>query len=137
MITGRLAAPSAAAPFSDAVMAGGRLAFLAGQGPILNGSVVGGSVREQTVATLRNLGACLARLGVDRSAVVNCTCYLSDLTAVGEFNAAYLEFFGPHRPARTTVQAQLIGGIGVEITAVVALPPAGRADAAARPGEEG
>jgi hypothetical protein len=31
MIAGRLAARSAGAPFSDAVIAGGRLAFLVGQ----------------------------------------------------------------------------------------------------------
>ena len=62
--------------------------------------------------------------------MVSCTCYLSDVTQIGAFNAAYLDFFGSHRPARTTVQAQLIGGIGVEITAVVALPaqPAGHVD---------
>lgn len=137
MIIGRLAAPAGDAPFSDGVIVEGTLAFLAGQGPILNGTIVRGSVRQQTVATLRNLGACLARLGVDSSAVVNCTCYLSDVSDVSEFNAAYLDFFGPHRPARTTVQAQLIGGIGVEISAVVALPPGGRADGSVQPGEEG
>jgi 2-iminobutanoate/2-iminopropanoate deaminase len=123
MIIGRLAAPSAGAPFSDALIAGGRLAFLAGQGPILNGTPVGGSLAEQTRVTLQNLADVLGQLGADASAVVSCTCYLADLGDVSGFNAAYLEFFGDHRPARTTVQAQLIGGIGVEITAVVALPP--------------
>ena len=123
MITGRLAAPSGDAPFSDGVIVEGRLAFLAGQGPIYNGTAVGGPIREQAAVTLQNLAGCLGRLGVDKSAVVTCTCYLADLGDVSEFNAAYLEFFGSHRPARTTVQAQLIGGIAVEITAVVALPP--------------
>jgi 2-iminobutanoate/2-iminopropanoate deaminase len=125
MITGRLAAPAHDAPFSDGVIVEGRMAFLAGQGPIRDGRIVDGSVREQTEVTLQNLADCLARLGVDRSAVVTCTCYLSDVREISVFNAAYQDFFGPHRPARTTVQAQLIGGIGVEITAVVALPPAG------------
>jgi 2-iminobutanoate/2-iminopropanoate deaminase len=55
--------------------------------------------------------------------VVSRTCYLADLADVSAFNAAYPDFFGAHRPARTTVQARLIGGIGVEITTVVALPP--------------
>jgi 2-iminobutanoate/2-iminopropanoate deaminase len=127
MITGRLAAPSADAPFSDAVIGEGRLAFLAGQGPILNGSVAGGPVAEQTRVTLQNLAAILKWLGADKSAVVTCTCYLADLAGLDAFNAAYLKFFGDRRPARTTArttaQAQLIGGIGVEITAVVALPP--------------
>ncbi len=62
--------------------------------------------------------------------MVSCTCYLSDVGEISAFNAAYLDFFGSHRPARTTVQAQLISGISVEITAVVALPsrPAGHTD---------
>jgi 2-iminobutanoate/2-iminopropanoate deaminase len=130
MITGRLAAPAEGAPFSDGVIVEGTIAFLAGQGPIRDGRVVHGSIREQADLTLRNLASCLARLGVDRSAVVSCTCYLSDVSEISAFNAAYLDFFGSHRPARTTVQAQLIGGIGVEITAVVALPAraAGHAD---------
>jgi 2-iminobutanoate/2-iminopropanoate deaminase len=127
MITGRLAAPSADAPFSDGVTVEGRLAFLAGQGPIVNGTIAGGSMTEQTRVTLRNLAGLLARLGADASAVVSCTCYLSDLADLDAFNAAYLEFFGEHRPARTTVQAHLIGGIGVEVTAVAALPPASQA----------
>ena len=122
MITGRLAAPAEDAPFSDAVIVEGRTAFLAGQCPIRDGRIVHGPVREQAEATLRNLGDCLARLGVHGSAVVSCTCYLSDVGQISAFNAAYLDFFGSHRPARTTVQSQLISGISVDITAVVALP---------------
>jgi 2-iminobutanoate/2-iminopropanoate deaminase len=125
MITGRLAASETGAPFSDAVLVAGTIAFLAGQGPIAAGKPVPGTMREQARLTLRNLGECLARLGADASAVVNCTCYLADLTGLADFNAAYLEFFGTHRPARTTVCAQLIGGIGLEISAVVAMPQRG------------
>ena len=54
----------------------GRLAFLAGQGPILNGTVVGGSIAEQTRMTLQNLAGILEQLGADASAVVSCTCHL-------------------------------------------------------------
>jgi 2-iminobutanoate/2-iminopropanoate deaminase len=122
MITSRLAAPGDDAPFSDGVIVEGRLAFLAGQGPIRDGKIVPGSVRDQAEATMQNLADCLERLGVGTSAVVNCTCYLSDIAEISAFNAAYLEFFGTHRPARTTVQAKLISGISVEITAVVAMP---------------
>jgi 2-iminobutanoate/2-iminopropanoate deaminase len=122
MITGRLAAP-VGAPFSDAVLVNGPIAFLAGQGPLRDGQAVLGTHAEQVRLTLANLDACLSRLGADRSAVVSCTCYLADLAELDSFNAVYVEYFGLHRPARTTVQARLIGGIGVEVTAVVALPP--------------
>src|ERR1700691_5053603 len=67
MITDRLAARSAGAAFSDAVIAGGRLAFLAGQGPILNGTPVGGSIREQTLVALQNLADILCQLGPVRA----------------------------------------------------------------------
>jgi enamine deaminase RidA (YjgF/YER057c/UK114 family) len=53
---------------SDAVIAGGRLAFLAGQGPIQNGTTVGGSIAEQTRMTLQNLAGILEQLGADASA---------------------------------------------------------------------
>ena len=45
-------ASSAAAPRSDAVITEGKLALLAGQGPIQNGRVVGGPIAEQTRVTL-------------------------------------------------------------------------------------
>ena len=77
MITGRLAAPSAGAPFSDAVIAGGRLAFLVGQGPIQNGTAAGGPIAEQTQVTLQNLAGVLEQLGADACAVVSCTCHLA------------------------------------------------------------
>jgi enamine deaminase RidA (YjgF/YER057c/UK114 family) len=55
-----------------------RLAFLAGQGPIKNATVVGGSIAEQTRVTLQDLAGILDHLGADSSAVVSCTCYLAD-----------------------------------------------------------
>lgn len=64
MIPGRLGAPSADAPFSDGIIVEGRLAFLAGQGPIYNGTSIGGLIREQAAVTLQNLAGCLGRLGV-------------------------------------------------------------------------
>jgi len=89
MITGRLAARSASTPFSDAVIAGGRLAFLAGQGPSLNGTVVGGWIAEQTRVTMQNLAGILEQLGADKkSAVVSCTCYLADPADVARTAAA-------------------------------------------------
>jgi enamine deaminase RidA (YjgF/YER057c/UK114 family) len=46
----------------------GRLAFLAGQGPILNGTVVGGPIAEQTRVMLQNLVGILGRLGAESAA---------------------------------------------------------------------
>ena len=88
VITGRLAARSAGAPFFDAVIAGGRLAFFAGQGPILNGTPVGGPIAGQTRVTLQNLAGILQQLGADASAVVHCTCHLAGLGDVARTAAA-------------------------------------------------
>jgi 2-iminobutanoate/2-iminopropanoate deaminase len=43
---------------------------------------------------------------------------LADIGSFVGFNQAYAEFFGGIRPARTTVQSVLGGGIKVEIDAV-------------------
>jgi enamine deaminase RidA (YjgF/YER057c/UK114 family) len=70
MITGRLAAPSRWRAVLRCGHRRGRLAFLAGQGAILNGTVAGGPIAEQTRVTLQNLAAILKRLG----AVVSGAC---------------------------------------------------------------
>ena len=49
--------------------------------------------------------------------VVKCTCYLSDIKVFQAFNGVYAEFFGNHRPCRTTVEAGL-PKIKVEIDAL-------------------
>ena len=47
----------------DAIIAGERLAFLAGQGPILDETVAGGSIAEHTRVTLQNPAGILEQLG--------------------------------------------------------------------------
>jgi len=57
---------------------------------------------------------------------VKCTCHLSDIRDFERFNAVYAQFFPGVRPARTTVQSVLWGGIKVEIDAVTRVPQKGR-----------
>jgi 2-iminobutanoate/2-iminopropanoate deaminase len=53
--------------------------------------------------------------------VVKVTIWLTDAADFGGFNAAYSEFFGEHRPARSTVRSDLmLPGAKVEIEAVAA-----------------
>lgn len=61
--------------------------------------------------TTQNPAAIIERLGAGASAVVSCTCYLADLAGLSAFKAAYVNF-EDYRPARTTMQARLIGDIG-------------------------
>jgi 2-iminobutanoate/2-iminopropanoate deaminase len=50
--------------------------------------------------------------------VAKTLCFLTDMGTFSEFNEAYVEGFGDHRPARSTVGvAALPGGAAVEIEA--------------------
>ena len=63
-----------------------------------------------------NLKAVLTEAHADFSRVVKATVYLTDLADFQTLNAIYAEYFGDHKPARTTVGvAQLPRGSQVEI----------------------
>lgn len=103
------------APLSKAVRAGDLL-FLSGQtprGPDMK--PVGGSIEEQTEAVITAIQTTLAEFELDLSAVVRCTVWLSDLGLMPRFNAVYAAHFGAHLPARSTVEAKLVGDVAVEI----------------------
>lgn len=103
------------APLAKAVRAGDLL-FLSGQtprGPDLK--PMEGSIEEQTEAVIAAIRATLAEFDLDLSAVVRCTVWLSDLGLMPRFNAVYAAAFGVHLPARSTVEAKLVGGVAVEI----------------------
>jgi 2-iminobutanoate/2-iminopropanoate deaminase len=102
-------------PFSKAVRAGGFL-FLSGQIPMTDdGQPLRGNIRAQTVSVLDRIGATLVELGSGFGAVTRVTVWLSDLAQFAEFNDAYRPYFEGAFPARSTVQAALAYGVGVEI----------------------
>ena len=94
--------------------------YVSGQGPLnlRTGKVVEGSIEDQTRLALDHVGTILKAAGCTFADVVKCTCYLSEIKDFDRFNAVYAEFFPGIRPARTTIQATLWGGIKVEIDAV-------------------
>lgn len=108
-------------PFSQAIDAGGRFLFVSGQGPYdpAAGRFVRGSIAEQTRLTLACLDRILQQAGTGREQVVSCRVYLQPLDAetFAAMNAVYQEFFGGHKPARTTVGTQLLD-IDVEIECI-------------------
>jgi 2-iminobutanoate/2-iminopropanoate deaminase len=53
---------------------------------------------------------------------VKCTCYIADIKDFDEFSNAYKAHFSGVKPARTTVEAKLWGGILVEVDAVARIP---------------
>lgn len=118
-------APAAIGPYVQAVRQG-PLLFCSGQIPLHpdTGELVSGGVREQTAQVLRNLQAVLGAAGVDVSAVVKTTVFLTDLSTFSEMNEEYGRVFQHHRPARSTIQvAALPKGAQVEIEAVAWVEP--------------
>ena len=105
--------------YSAGVLCDGWL-YVSGQGPLdmKTGAIVGETIEEQTSLTLGHVGKILAAAGCTFDDVVKCTCHLSDIKDFDRFNKVYSEVFTGIRPARTTVQSALWGGIKVEIDCV-------------------
>jgi 2-iminobutanoate/2-iminopropanoate deaminase len=116
-------APRAIGPYSQGVTSNGFL-FTAGQVGFdpESGELVDGGIAEQTLRVLQNLRAILRAGGTDVSAVVKTTVFLVDMADFALMNEVYAEFFGDHRPARSTVAvASLPRGARVEIEAIAAI----------------
>lgn len=113
-------APKAIGPYSQAIVANG-LVFCSGQIPLdpASGTLIIGTIGDQTRQVLQNLSNVLKMAGSDLSKVVKTTVYLRDMNDFEQMNAVYGEFFGDTKPARATVQvAKLPKDAGVEIDAI-------------------
>ena len=116
-------APTAIGPYSQAIRAGDYL-FVSGQIPIdpSSGSIVGGTIADQTDRVLRNLSAILVAAGGSLDSAVKTTVYLSDMTDFAAMNEVYATYFQSPAPARATVQAaRLPRDVKVEIDLIAYL----------------
>ncbi|HKS24719.1 MAG TPA: RidA family protein [Thermoanaerobaculia bacterium] len=110
-------APKAIGPYSQAVRSG-NLLFLSGQIPLdpATGELVQGDFSSQVRRVFNNLKAVLAAAGATFAHVTRATVYLTDLGNFQTLNGIYAEYFGEHKPARSTVGvASLPRGTTVEI----------------------
>lgn len=110
-------APKAIGPYSQAVISGG-IVYTSGQISLdpATGNLVEGDFEAQAHRVFRNLEAVLREAGSDFSRVLRATVYLTDLANFQTLNTIYGQYFGDHKPARTTVGvAQLPKGSAVEI----------------------
>ena len=109
-------------PFSPGIRFGD-LIFISGQGPIdANGKVIVGDVKAQTRKTLENFNKVLAAAGSDMESVLQTTVYLKDLNDYSGMNKVYSSFFKDPKPARATIQAELLFGMRVEIQGIAYIP---------------
>ena len=106
-----------AGPYSPVLEVDARhLVVLSGQVAVdLEGHVIGASIEEQTVATLRNCTGHLNAAGCSLADVFKVNIYLTDLGDWARFNAVYEELMPEPLPVRTAVQAILLPGFLVEI----------------------
>jgi 2-iminobutanoate/2-iminopropanoate deaminase len=109
---------------SNATRAGTRL-YLAGLVALDEaGEIVGkGSIRQQTLHICRSIEQVCVEQGASLAAVARCLVFITDRALYGEYDAAFAEVFGDHRPSRATVIANLVNpDFLVEIVADVELP---------------
>ena len=108
-------------PYSPAVEVG-RFVFLSGQigmDPATR-SMAGDDIASQTRQALKNIGQLLADVGLDSSAVIQCTVYLTDIRNFQQMNVLYGGYFSEGKyPARTTVEVSALpAGALIEIAAI-------------------
>lgn len=117
-----MSAPKPIGHYSQAVRAGDLL-FLSGQIPLDPNTneicLFDGDVAKQTELVLKNIEAILASEKLTKKSVVKVSIFLKDLSQFTKVNEVYAKFFGPHKPARTTVEvSNLPKGVGIEIEVV-------------------
>ena len=109
-------------PYTPVVRAGDFI-IVSGQVGARDGALVDGGVAGQTTQAVANLVDRLAEMGAQLTDVVKTTCFLIDMDSFATFNAAYIDGFGDHRPARSTVAVrELPVGAVVEIVSADGAP---------------
>ena len=117
--------PKPVGPYSPGVSLD-RLIFVSGQGATdpATGTLAGADTETQTEQCLKNIEAILRAAGSDLQHVLRCGVFLLDMRDFEKMNGVYSRMFGSHRPARTTIQAAALPGVGlrVEIDCIAYVP---------------
>jgi len=112
-------APAAIGPYSQAMSTNSKLIFCSGQLPLVPQTmeVIEGGVREQTEQILSNIEVVLQEAGLELSAIVKSTVFLTDMADFAEMNEVYTARLGEHKPARSTIQVAALpmGDKGVRL----------------------
>ena len=112
--------PKPRGPYSPVVRAGDFL-FVAGQGPIdpTTDKMSNGDIQHETRIVLNNIKTILEGAGASMKDVVRVGVFIADGSEFAKMNEVYAEFFGEHKPARTTVVCGFaLAGIKVEIDCI-------------------
>lgn len=111
-------APEPVGPYSQAIQAGNYL-YCSGQIAINpeNNKFIDGTIEEQTLLIMKNIGALLKAAGFSFDNVIKTTCFLDDMKNFGIFNEIYAEYFTSN-PARSCVEAKLPKGAKAEVEVI-------------------
>jgi 2-iminobutanoate/2-iminopropanoate deaminase len=103
-------------PYSPIVRSGDWL-ICSGQVGLRDGALVDGVV-AQTTQAIANLRSLLEGEGASLDRVVKTMVFLADMNDFAAMNDAYVEAFGDHRPARSTIGVSALPlGAAVEVEA--------------------
>lgn len=101
-------APAAIGPYSQAIKVNG-MVFTSGQIAITpEGELVERDIKKQTRQVLTNLQNVLEEANSSLNNVVKATIYLENMDDFGVVNVIYAEYFGDHKPARSTVAVKTL-----------------------------
>ncbi len=114
-------APAAIGPYSQGVSVNG-FVFFAGQIALTpDGEFVDEDVSAQTTQVLKNIEALLTAENLKKENVVKATIFLDDINDFATVNEIYADFFGDHKPARSTIEvSKLPKNAKVEIEVIAA-----------------
>jgi len=112
-------------PLSPATRAGD-FVFVSGQVPTDDeGQIVAGGIEAQTRQVFKRLEEVLALAGCTLADVCKVGVWLADARDFGSFNRVYMECFGSHRPARSTVESRMTIDVRLEMDVVAYQPQRG------------
>lgn len=101
-------APAAIGPYSQAIKANG-LVYTSGQIALTpEGELVQRDIKLQTRQVLTNLRNVLEEAQSSLDQVIKVTIYLENMDDFGIVNVIYAEFFGDHKPVRSTVAVRTL-----------------------------
>lgn len=113
-------APAAIGPYSQAIEVGNFI-FTSGVIPINpeDGTLVNGTIEEQTDRALKNLTNLLTESGSSLDSVVKTTVFIKNMDEFSKVNEVYAKYFTNNFPARSCVEvARLPKDVLIEIEAI-------------------
>ncbi|HFU75013.1 MAG TPA: RidA family protein [Arcobacter sp.] len=97
-------APAAIGPYSQAVKVNGLL-YTSGQIALTAaGEMLGNDIKKQTRQIFSNIKAILEDNETSIDQVIKINIFLTDMNDFGVVNVLMAEFFGDHKPVRSTIQ---------------------------------